>query len=431
MNIKEIAILFISGIFLNSFFLMFYNALNNNEAKISKKESIIIIIAMTLAEMISNIFLKKPFPLAVSIIIVIIASYALNRKLKESLILTILFETNIICSEMIIIIIVGVLFNSYNSIPVLIFSDFAIPIIGLLILKTKIPQKVYNSIIESTRIINNREIITYGITVIIIMAISTIESYMRLAIPVVLITNTIISIVLITIVTRFITTKNKYKNINNKYQTSISSLKEYETMIDKFRVNSHENKNELLTIRNMTKNKEKNIVEYIDALIDNKIKDSEKIMTQTSKIPEGGLRATIYSKLCIMDKHKINYKLDIAKDVRTVDLINLDEELVLNICKILGVFLDNAIDAVKDLKDKKINIELYTIDDKLYIDITNNFKGSLDLNKIGKEKLTTKGNEHGYGLLLVEKIVTENKKHLDNRKSIDGDLFTQTLIIKM
>ena len=88
------------------------------------------------------------------------------------------------------------------------------------------------------------------------------------------------------------------------------------------------------------KNKEKNIVEHIDALIDNKIKDNEKIMTKTSKIPEGGLRATIYSKLCVIEKNKIDYNLDIAKDVRTVDLINLDEELILNICKILGVFME-------------------------------------------------------------------------------------------
>lgn len=430
MTIKNLA-LFMSGTFLNIFFLLFYNQLTNNEAKISKKKSIIIVLTMTVIEIMSNLFLEKPLSLIISISIIMIVSYVLSKKLKESLILTIIFQINIICSEMIIVILVYLLFKSYDSIPVIIFSDFAVPLIGLLTLKTKIPQRIYKSIVDSTRIIDKKEIVIYSITVIALMIFSTVESYMRLAVPVVLITNTIISVVLIIIVTRFITTKNMYKNINQKYQTSISSLKEYETMIDKFRVNNHENKNELLTIRNMTKNKEKNIVEHIDALIDNKIKDNEKIMAKTSKIPEGGLRATIYSKLCVIEKNKIDYNLDIAKDVRTVDLINLDEELILNMCKILGVFMDNAIEAVSTLKEKNINIELYTIDNSLYIDISNNFNGNLDLNKLGKEQITTKGKEHGYGLLLVNKIIKENSERLENEKRIEGNLFTQTLIIKM
>ena len=202
-------------------------------------------------------------------------------------------------------------------------------------------------------------------------------------------------------------------------------------MIDKFRVNNHENKNELMTIRNMIKAKDKTTIEYIDKLVDNKIKDNEKIMYKTSKIPEGGLRATIYSKLCTMDELKIKYTLDIANDVRAADLINLNDEVVLNICKILGVFLDNSIDAVKNLKNKNIDIEIYIMDEKLCVDITNNFKGNLDLNKLGNQKYTTKGEGHGYGLSLVNQIIREYNEILENEKSINGDKFTQTLKIKM
>ena len=267
--------------------------------------------------------------------------------------------------------------------------------------------------------------------IIIIMIIATTESYRNIPITIILINNTMMVIIFIYIIIKSKLTDNKLDKVSNKYHTSITSLKEYETMIDKFRVNTHENKNELMTIRNMIKNKDKNIIEYIDALVDNKIKDNEKIMYQTSKIPEGGLRATIYSKLCVMDKYKIKYKLDISKNIRTVDLINLDEELILNICKILGVFMDNAIEAVKTLKKKEIDIELYVIDNELYIDITNNFKGKIALDKIGYERNTTKGKEHGYGLLLVNKIIKENSKYLENKKGINGNYFTQTLKIKI
>ena len=204
-------------------------------------------------------------------------------------------------------------------------------------------------------------------------------------------------------------------------------------MIDQFRVYTHENRNEFYTIRNMLKNgdKREDIIKYIDALIDNKIQDNEKIMKKTAKIPSGGLRATIYSKLCLMDKLKIKYKLNISRDVKTTDLIDLDEELVLKICRILGVFLDNAIEAVKTLKKKEISVEMYILDNKLCVDITNNFKGNLELDKISEAKYTTKGNGHGYGLTLVNQILNEEIGILENEKSINRDTFTQTLKIKM
>ena len=154
-------------------------------------------------------------------------------------------------------------------------------------------------------------------------------------------------------------------------------------------------------------------------------------MKKTAKIPEGGLRATIYSKLCLMDKLKIKYNLNISREVRTTDLIKLDEDLVLKICKILGVFLDNAVEAVKALKKKEISIDVYTLDGKLCIDITNNFKGNLDLDKISNAKYTTKGDGHGYGLTLVNNLLEEEPNRLENEKSINRDTFTQTLKIKM
>ena len=200
-------------------------------------------------------------------------------------------------------------------------------------------------------------------------------------------------------------------------------------MIDKFRINNHENKNQLLTIRNMTKDKK--TVNYIDKLVDNKINDNERIMHKTSKIPEGGLRATIYSKICLMDKYKIKYNLDVAKDVRTVDLINMNENLMIDVCKILGVFLDNAIEAVKKEKNKLVRIEIYIMDKELCIDISNNFKGNIDFDKLGNSKYTTKGENHGYGLMLVNKILSENSNDLKNEMNINGNIFTQTLKIKM
>ena len=291
-------------------------------------------------------------------------------------------------------------------------------------------KKIYYLFYNNTK---SKEDIVYSLIIIFILVIATAESHMKLPLTLVLVTNVAMAIVFIGIVIMSTKIKENYNKINSKYETSISSLKEYEVMIDKFRVDTHENKNEILTIRNMIrdKNNKEDIVKYIDKLVDNKIKDNDKIMKKTAKIPSGGLRATIYSKLCLMEKLKIKYTLNISRDIRTTDLIDLDEDIVLKICKILGVFLDNAIEAVKGLKKKEIAIEMYNIDNELCIDITNNFEGNLDLDKINNMKYTTKGEGHGYGLTLVNKLLEEESDKLENEKSVNRDTFTQTLKIKM
>lgn len=402
------------------------------EKNINNKNIIITDIIITLI----NIFFYNQLKiLLVCISLVIINRIVICKDIKKSIILVSTSQVILALSEFLVILIFSIMLGKSWEIYMMknymfIVLSFCITILSLIIIATTIPKKVFELFVNSNYKKNKQPII-YSIMTIIILIITSIEIYKNVSISIIIGTNLIMMTIFIFIIVRSTIIDDKFDSINSKYQTSINSLKEYETMIDKFRVNNHENKNELMTIRNMIKNKDKNTIEYIDKLVDNKIKDNEKIIYQTSKIPEGGLRATIYSKLCVMDKYKIKYKLDISKDVRTVDLINLDDELVLNICKILGVFMDNAIEAVKSLRKKEVNIELYVIDNKMFIDITNNFKGNIDLSKIGHEKHTTKGEEHGYGLLLVNKIINENSKYLENEKSINGNYFTQSLIVKL
>ena len=437
MDIINYILLFIGDIILSTFSVYCWNKLLKNEKSLfNKKNYILIAIAALIVNLSSYIFQNPLRIIVVSFMLVLVTNNLTNKDIHKSITLVFISQIILGLSEFSFLIIFTTIFNNdwvEHLTETYMFSllNIYVAIVSILIMKTNIPSRIYRLFVPTEYKSKNKESMINIFIIITVMIIATTESYQNVPITIVLITNVIVVIISIAIVIKSTITNNNYNNISNKYQTSINSLKEYETMIDKFRVNTHENKNELLTIRSMIKSNDKKVVEYIDKLVDNKIKDNEKIMYQTSKIPEGGLRATIYSKLCIMDKNKINYKLDISKDVRTVDLINIDEELILNICKILGVFIDNSIDAVKNLKKKEIEIELYVIADELYIDITNNFKGKINLSKIGHERHTTKGKEHGYGLLLVNKIIKENSRYLENEKKISGNYFTQSLIIKI
>ena len=398
----------------------------------------IVLLSSIITTIISQYF-PNPVKMINSYLILMFTCYlSVNKDLKKSILSVISTQIILWATECSITIFIP-LFNIQNvekltSSPdiYLLLVTYMI-IVSFILLKFKVPQKIYHLLISSTSSIKNNETMIYSFMIIATIVILTTESYIKLPTTFILITNAMIAIIFITIIITWSKSKDNYNKISNKYQTSISSLKEYEVMLNKFGVYTHENRNEFYTIRNMLKEGEDRdkVIKYIDALINNKIKDNEKIMKKTAKIPSGGLRATIYSKLCLMDKLKIKYKLNISRDVSTTDLINLDEDLILKICKILVVFLDNSIDAVKKLKKREISIEIYILNKYLCIDITNNFKGNLDLDKISEAKYTTKGEGHGYGLTLVKQILNDESKKLENEKSINRDTFTQTLKIKM
>ena len=434
MDLLDFIVHFIGNALMTTFSIFCWIKFSNVNKSNSSKLIVILLTALSVT-LISQFF-PNPIKLIMTLLLLIAVNYFfVNQQLKFSLISVTMSQLILAISEFSFVIICSFIFGDeiynllFEPIPYILLNIYII-VISFVISQRKFVYKLFKIFYNNTKTLEN---IMYPLIIIFTLVIATVESHMHLPLPLVLITNIIMAIIFISIIITSKKLEIRYEKINSKYETSISSLKEYEVMIDKFRVDTHENKNEFLTIRNMIKdnNDKDTVIKYIDKLVDNKIKDNDKIMKKTAKIPEGGLRATIYSKLCLMDKLKIKYNLNVSREVRTTDLINLDEDLVLKICKILGVFLDNAIEAVKGLKKKEISIEMYTIEDSLCIDITNNFKGNLELDKITNMKYTTKGDGHGYGLTLVDNILSEEQGRLENEKSINRDTFTQILKIKM
>lgn len=431
---------FIADVFLAMFLVYSWKSLLKNDSDNIDTPNVISIIAVAFLLNITSYMFPQPWRVfAIFFVLTVACNAMLNNSLTKSIKVIVISQALIWISEFILSIAYQLISNGKpfinleKPIPFLIFNIFLI-IISYGIFKTKIPTKIYKQISKSEKYKNGRNLnIGYFIGIIIIMIISLIESYMNIPFVIVSITNIIMTIFFIFLIFKMSNVEDKYNNVNKKYRTSINGLREYEEMMDKYRVVNHENKNTLLEIRGMLAHEDSKdkIIKMIDNTIDNKIKDNEKIMHKTVKIPEGGLRGIIYSKICVMDDLKIKYKLDIANDVRTVDLINLDDDVIVNICKILGVFIDNSIEEVRNLKKKNIGIEIYVIDDTLSIDISNNYKGNIDMDKIDNAGYTTKGKGHGYGLALVNKILEENKDILENERMIEKNTFTQCLKIKL
>lgn len=107
-----------------------------------------------------------------------------------------------------------------------------------------------------------------------------------------------------------------------------------------------------------------------------------------------------------------------------------------NICRMLGVLLDNAIEAAKESEDKNVLVNMHNEDvtSTLVIEVKNNYdtNSGLDIKKIFDKNYTTKDiskKEHGFGLWKVSEILSENK-HFGLETTVNEYEFSQVLKIK-
>lgn len=227
-------------------------------------------------------------------------------------------------------------------------------------------------------------------------------------------------------------TRCEYEKTKQKYDSTLSDLVEYEEMIDKYRINNHENKNQLQIIRSMIKEKDKSVDMYIDNLVDTVYKSNEKILMDVSILPSGGIRATVYTKLITMDNNKIKYSLSIDRKIRSIDYFDNNPDLGLKVCNILSIFIDNAIDEVKLQKgnNRVVNFDVYYLEEDFNVvfEISNRVISDFDISLIKEKKYTTKSNGHGYGLTLAKEII-DNENRIKNVTEIVDDVFIQRIFI--
>ncbi len=394
----------------------------------------IVLVLFVILLMFSVSIVDKFIKIACTTIISILLNYYLMREnIKKTILMPVITQIIIMISETFLMICLALLGADIDNIISNIFGSFAINtsvaiIVILIQLFVSVIPEIYQVTVNKTSKVSSGYFIVFSFIAIVVANVLVMTVYYKIDFKYLLVFNTLITVAYFVIIISLFYNRNNYLKVFDKYNTTLSNLKEYEDILNQYRVSNHENKNQLLTIRNMVKNKEKNITDYIDKIVENQLKDNEHLMGQTTVIPEGGLRGLVYSKMLLMKEQNIDFDLSVDKAIRTVQLIGLGDNTVLDICKIIGVFLDNAIEAVSSLNEKFIDLEMSIENEKLYISVSNNYEGTIPMEEIENHGYTTKGEGHGYGLSLVKKLVDENSL-LKNEKGVSSEEFTQRLIV--
>lgn len=367
----------------------------------------------------------------ITIILIVIYKLLFKTSLKDSIVIPVIVEFSYIIFESLYVMLILFLINGnvdsfmnnfFNSL----FSNFTISFMVFIFSESGLFSKLVDKLNSKISKIEEPIILFLILLCIMIYNVLTVKIYYQINPIVMMVISVLVSAVSLILVYLFFKAKNDYYKINEKYDSSLSSLNELEKVLSNYRIDNHENKNHLLTIKSMTKNKK--VIDFIDSILDSKLKDSSRIMHETGIIPAGGLRGLIYSKLLVMDSKNIEYELEVEKSIRIVNLLDYGNDTMLDICKIVGIFLDNAIEEIDNYDDKYIIIEMYKKDDVIVISVTNPINHSIDSNNIYDAGISTKGGNHGYGLSLVKKLVKENSK-LKTYPEVSDEEFTQILEI--
>lgn len=146
-------------------------------------------------------------------------------------------------------------------------------------------------------------------------------------------------------------------------------------------------------------------------------------LQKLSKIQDPAMKGLISSKLIYAHSMGADVFVDIMDEVKPFAMRDVDAT------RVLGIYLDNAIEAALETKQKEIKFSIVCEAHSTTIVLINSFldKG-LPVEKMDQMGATTKGEGHGIGLSNVNEILKRYKNICKMTEIRDG-YFVQTLMI--
>lgn len=137
------------------------------------------------------------------------------------------------------------------------------------------------------------------------------------------------------------------------------------------------------------------------------------------------IKGLLSSKVHYASLKGIETYLEITDKIEKIDIRELD------ICRILGILIDNAIEAAESCSQKVIRIAIIAKQDYTTFIIKNTCPiDTPPIYKIYEDGFSTKGEKRGLGLKTVRKIINEKYNNVYLNTKIKDSIFQQELVIE-
>lgn len=388
---------------------------------------------------------KKLLLIPISLLLVFTLIFTNIKKIKYALFISSLTELVFVISELIASLFICTIFNT--PIQSLTENSFVnnmvtVPffIIGFIISKIlgKILNKMYkkNSIINNENTINST-VVYYSIFALINIFISIVifSYFIEHLNRKFFIINGLTMVCNILIVLLMIYNNNKI--IENRLQREykdreIQQLQEYvdtvENLSDGLRKFKHDHINIFNAMGTYIKANDMDGLRkfYKEELLP----ESEKIMVNDAtpyllkNMKINSLKGVISSKIVNAHFNDIRTHIEIIDEIVKININDID------ICRIIGILLDNAIEAAALCDDKSIHFAVIKNNEDTTFIIKNTCPSDVPpIHKLKENGFSTKGNNRGLGLSTVDDIINKKYTNLSLRTKVEESIFTQELTI--
>lgn len=311
-----------------------------------------------------------------------------------------------------------------------VISNIIIFLLELIITRIKIIKDFFSNIVFWSDKYQTKIIPLLIFLAVSVLVFLTYHNFVKMLPSSILFLTNLFCIGVIVFIVGYFKEKASNNRITTEYDQLLDYVKRYERVIEAKSKNQHEYKNQLVMIKGLVSKNNTKAIKYIESLYNEETDDKNvDLLKKLKYLPKGGLKGLIYYKIDEMEDKKINYFVEISPEVKNVTFNKKIDKNLKDISKILGVYIDNAIEASFNSKEKYLILEVYIDNNDLMFSISNTYSGVIDLNKIDKEGYSTKGNGKGYGLSLVKDLINQNK-YLEQERSMNGIYYTQKLRIK-
>lgn len=375
--------------------------------------------------------IPNQFRFLLFVTIIAIAMF-LILKIRNKNVILYSFITQVIMSISEIIVSVLLVLFGLNSVDIVnnyninLFANILISLLALGIIQINLVNKGLKRIINLFN--KNKKLINYLYIFLLILYLIVSKNGLEFILKSNYYINVVFMSCIIIVIVIIIKNEFKYDQISEQNKQMLNYVTKYEKIITEQGKTNHEFKNQLMVIRGYAQMNSPKLLEYLDSVVEDVNKThSSYLISQLNKFPDGGIKGLLYYKLSLMDDLKIKYDINVESGVKT-KLNSLSTNMYKNITKILGVLLDNAIDASKQAKNKKVIISVIKEKSNVIFKIYNTYKGKIDVSKIGTGH-TTKGKGHGYGLRLVKDII-ENDTGFKMENDLDNEYYVCMLSVK-
>lgn len=212
-----------------------------------------------------------------------------------------------------------------------------------------------------------------------------------------------------------------YELVMSQQEMYIKNLEEIQQNLRTFK---HDYKNMMSSLYLQSKegqmeNIEKslsNMIEEFDENIDSKM----NVTNQLANVQMIELKSLLFQKLTKIHQSHIRFHLEVLYPIRQIHMKTMD------VLRILGILLDNAIEETKDQGD--IILILLNQEDGLHIVVDNSLHHDINLSFIYKEGYSTKGNDRGLGLSGLLKMI-ENYQEVSHSTTCENGRLRQEIYI--